>query len=702
MRTLPALARLLAAALTLFALPALGAVVGVQGLVTTAGGGPAADGTYGLTFSLLDGPAGKAVFSEGPILLEVKAGAFAHGLGSKSVLPQSALDGERWLQVQIGLDPALPAVPLRHVFLAMRAQMAEALQCSGCVTAAHLDPAVFKDLLKAADLKDYVKTTDLQLYAKTADLGGFAKSADLSAYAQKAELGDYVKAASLAKVAASGSYNDLKDLPKLADVAKTGAYGDLTGQPVLPKLGAACGTGLVMRGLKADGSYDCTQGGVTADSLPKDGLDELSNGLLTNQFSEVTASAKTPIDIPDNSGAGVTDTVVVPDHGAAQAVLVTLDVLNSDISKVKASVFDPNGVEYVLHELSGSGNTLKGVWPSPDKLVKGDLSTWVGKNAKGIWSLKVADVAGFAGGKDGKIVGWSVTVKTLSDKKVAATKGFQLGNSNTAPVPCAANTFGMMYASPADKAFYVCNGKYYVPFSLVHVGTAAHPAESCKDILAKAPGSKDGWYWLNTGTGSAQAWCDMTTQGGGWTQVVKCAIADNCVVSGKFLYVQDWLAADMGTPTTGGSYVQGKSLDATVGAATEMLVSVTNPSSKLTGHLHYPLLKEWFSSSGHFQSAPQTFVRIDPNGGKASYSARLCYAPTYSYRVRSLQGGSGFTFLGATSESPSSSAGASCDYGPWGTQMLIRDYNNGLTANWGTVPQNTWAQQAYEHRILVR
>ncbi len=712
MRTLPVLTRLLAGLVTLFALPAFAATIGVQGLVTTAGSGPVADGTYGLTFSLLDGQAGKTVFSEGPILLEVKGGAFSHGLGSKSVLGQSVLDGERWLQVQIGLDPPLPAVPLRHVFLAMRAQVAEALQCTGCVTAAQLDPAVLKDYAKSAelagyakasDLKDYAKTTDLQLYAKTADLGGFAKTSDLGGLAQKSELGDYVKAASLAKVAASGSFNDLKDQPKLADVAKTGAYGDLAGQPTLPKLGAACGSGLVMRGIKADGSYDCTQGGVTADTLPKDGLDEISNGLLTNQFNEVTASGKTPLDIPDNSGAGISDSIVVPDHGVAHAVLVTLDVLNSDISKIKASVFDPNGAEYVLHDLSGSGNALKGTWPDPNKLVMGDLGTWAGKNAKGIWSLKVADVAGFSGGKDGKIGSWSITVKTLSDKKVAATKGFQLGNTDTPPVPCAASTFGMMYASPADKSFYVCNGKEYVSFSLVPVGTVDNPAGSCKEILTKAPASKDGWYWLKVGAGSAQAWCDMTTQGGGWTQVVKCAVADNCVAGGKFLYVQDWMAADMGTPTTGGSYIQGKSLDATVNGATEMLVSVTVNSSKLTGHLHYPLVKAWFNSGGFFESSPQAFTRIDPNGGKANYTARFCYAPTASSRVRSLQGGNGITFLGNTSESPASTANSGCDYGPWGAQILVRDYSAaGLTANWGTSPVAQWSNQGYDHRILVR
>ncbi|MSQ85084.1 MAG: hypothetical protein EXR77_19785 [Myxococcales bacterium] len=674
----------LAAALASFtAVPALAAVAGVQGLVTTAGGGPVADGTYGLTFSLLDGPAGKAVFSEGPILLEVKGGVFHHALGSKTPLGPAELAADRWLQLQIGLDPALPAVPVRSVLLAVRATVAEGLLCSGCLTAAHLDPAVLKD------------------YAKTADLAPFAKTADLQVFAQKVGLADYVKAAALAKVAASGSYKDLKDVPQFADVATSGSYLDLANLPIMAKLGSACGTNLVMRGIKADGSYDCTAGGVTADTLPKDGLDEISNGLLTNQFKEVTASAKTPLDIPDNSGAGVTDAITVPDHGTAQGVLVAVDLINSDISKVKVSVFDPDGLEYVLHELSGSGNTIKSVWPTTTKLVKGDLGTWTGMNAKGIWSIKVADSAGFQGGKDGKLTSWSVTVLTLSNKKVAATAGFQLGNADTAPVPCATSTFGMMYASPIDKAFYVCNGKEYMSFSLVPVGTLDNPASSCKEILTKAPASKDGWYWLKAGAGSAQAWCDMTTQGGGWTQVVRCAVSDNCFVGGKFLYVQDWLAADLGTPVVGDSYIQGKSLDATVNAANEMLVTVSHPSNG-TGHLQYPLVKGWFSSTGFFESAPLALTRIAANGSKANYSARLCFAPTNTIRVRTLQGGVGFTLLGNTSDSPGSTANGACDYGSWGSQILIRDYSNGLTANWGAGPVNEWKSQSHEHRILVR
>ncbi len=110
--------------------------VQVEGLLTSSGGGPAADGKYALTFALFGAAeGGQAVWSEGPVDVEVKNGQFSHVAGSVQPLTPTVLAGLQtaWLSVQVGPDPALPRKSLASVPYSLRAAMAEGLDCSGCV-----------------------------------------------------------------------------------------------------------------------------------------------------------------------------------------------------------------------------------------------------------------------------------------------------------------------------------------------------------------------------------------------------------------------------------------------------------------------------------------------------------------------------------------------------------------------------------------
>jgi subtilisin-like proprotein convertase family protein len=459
--------------------------VQLQAMLSNALGGAVVDGEYAIKVAFYaDETGGKPLWSEAAAAVNVKGGVAAWSIGSQTPLQPvwSATVVPAWVEVQVLPDPPLPRRPLQTSLLAQRSGVAEGVDCSGCITAAQLDPKLLADFVKASTLAKVATT------GQYADLQG---GPDLSPYA---------KTAALAKVAISGQYADLQGAPKL---------------------GMSCGTGLVVKGFKVDGSLDCAAV-LDPKALPAVGLAAVSNGLLTNQFQDVFASAAA-IEVPDNSPVGVSDTIDVPDLGLAQTLQVSISVTNSDISTVTVLLLDPAGATHTLYAKGKQGNALTAKYPTPDAAVAGDLGTWVGKNPKGQWKLTVID-QGFLNNKtDGQLKSWSVVVGTLSSQKVAVTGrlvadgGLQLKNADKDPQPCGPGLYGFMYYNTATSAVVVCTAVGYVPIALAPLGAQTNPGASCKDILAKLPGSKDGAYWIGPLGAPAQVWCDMTTDGGGWT-----------------------------------------------------------------------------------------------------------------------------------------------------------------------------------------
>jgi subtilisin-like proprotein convertase family protein len=355
----------------------------LEATLNSTGGGPAADGNYAITFAIYkDATDPTALWSEGPVQIAVKNGQFSYVLGSTTPLKPSLLSAGAFLTFKVGTDPELPRKAVNASLFSLRAAVAESIDCSGCIPATALEAQA------------------LNAFAKKSDLAGVALSGNYSDLSGLPTLTAYAKAVDLAKSATTGSFTDLKDLP------------------TLPLIGKSCGTGLVLAGFKADGTLDCVQGG-SAGSLPPDGIDEISNNLIFNQFTDVIASPKQPINIPDNNPIGASDTIVVPDIGTAQKLSVSLTLVNSDISKVKIYLYDPNNTEYVLYDKSGkTGDGIITSYPDNTKPVSGDLTTWVGKNPKGNWIIKVVDSSFFNNVNDGQIQKWSVTIQTLSNKKI--------------------------------------------------------------------------------------------------------------------------------------------------------------------------------------------------------------------------------------------------------------------------------------------
>jgi subtilisin-like proprotein convertase family protein len=519
--------------------PAIAAVpvtITVHGLLSSGAGGVAADGNYSLTFALYDTKVGgKAAWQEGPVTISAAGGRFMHALGTGSPLAAKQLAAMKsaWLGVTVSKDPELPRQRLRSVAYALAAQQSLALSCSGCVTAAHLAAGVL-DGVKLG--KGSVKSDNVAFnYAASKIKGGpAALAADLQC----------TGCVSVSEMKIDGDI----DMGEFVLKAGKGVFGIVTAQTVIANsflgdgskltgiktpAGSCSKAGEVVKGIKADGSLNCVAA-MDPKNLPVDGLDEISNGLLSNQFSDKVASENTPLKIKDNNPVGVSDEILFPDIGLAQQFAVHIDLVNSNISKLMVKLFDPNNAEYLLYDGKGTGKALKTSWPAPTKPASGDLGSWVGKNPKGKWRLVVTDNLFFDNVFDGQIKAWSIEIKTLSNKKVAAIGtmrmpgGSVLQVADKEPVVCDASMTGYLYYDAKERLLRVCNG---TKFDLIETlpggpGSKGQPGKSCQAVLAQDKGATTGVYWLDTDgaggpAGKFQAWCDMKTAGGGWVLVMQ-------------------------------------------------------------------------------------------------------------------------------------------------------------------------------------
>jgi hypothetical protein len=70
------------------------------------------------------------------------------------------------------------------------------------------------------------------------------------------------------------------------------------------------------------------------------------------------------------------------------------------------------------------------------------------------------------------------------------------------------------------------------------------PGLDCEDILNERPSASDGVYWIDpTGADAYEVYCDMTTDGGGWTLVMKA-------VNSNFAYASAvWTTTTLDNPT---------------------------------------------------------------------------------------------------------------------------------------------------------
>ena len=126
---------------TLLALPAVAAVPGtllVEGTLANIAGAPVADGVYAVKFAVYgDAVSASPLWQEGPVSVAVKGGGFSQLLGVTKPLTNEVLaaGSSPMLALAVGSDPELPRKPMASVPFALRAAVAEKLECTGCITA---------------------------------------------------------------------------------------------------------------------------------------------------------------------------------------------------------------------------------------------------------------------------------------------------------------------------------------------------------------------------------------------------------------------------------------------------------------------------------------------------------------------------------------------------------------------------------------
>ena len=138
----------------------------------------------------------------------------------------------------------------------------------------------------------------------------------------------------------------------------------------------------------------------------------------------------------------------------------------------------------------------------------------------------------------------------IIDTAMVTLKNFMKLNS-----VCA--TKGLVYDEKEKKC--KCDAGYIYTGSncILEPGTKTNPAKDCAAIKMMYDGAKDGKFWLKPGKNAVEAYCDMTTDGGGKKPAFEalCALATQAIILSAFTFAffrwhHQW---DRRTRVTGGT-----------------------------------------------------------------------------------------------------------------------------------------------------
>ncbi|GMV38538.1 MAG: hypothetical protein AMXMBFR64_02540 [Myxococcales bacterium] len=499
MRLLP----VLVLALSVHARAAVPDRVPFQGFLATSSGAPAS-GSYALTIRVFDAQTGGALLYEQPASVAVGGGLFDVELGPLPAAVTAA--PSRWVEVQVEAEPPLARRPLLAAAFALQAgradlaTAAETLACSGCVGTALIAPGA----IKAAQLG--------VPWAAGAGPGGDAAGLACSGCVDATDLAaGSVGTAALqdggvasADVAFTYAGSASKGGPA-GDVACTGCIhsADLAANLEVTGSFAADGSTLYVDGLThrvgvgvgAPASTLHVVGGTFQGTT----IDQKGNGPAL----EVTRSG---------AGEGPNDPVLRVTElrqggGSAQPVL---GVVGASTSGWFVQVGNPP-----------NGNSSN---PTGGGLIVQNTAA----STRPTLRLVQGGAAPVIEGGDG-----SATTFTVAKSGAVAAKALDLGGgsltsfrahpASTAPGSCSNANAGQIWFDTANAKFMGCDGTEWVPLSGGSAGPGSSQSLAGRDCveLKELGVQASGIYWIDPNGGTQAdafpAYCEMDTDGGGWT-----------------------------------------------------------------------------------------------------------------------------------------------------------------------------------------